>query len=124
MATGHRFCSYQQRNNKLITWTVSWKAHQLSGRFAMATKITRSGNIRLLLLGVRQTQDLECPTSSATYNFLQGLHENSRTSLGCLFGTPSREWLTNVANVKMLVEIRSLINKFMKDFFSFEIKHI
>ena len=47
-------------------------------------------------------------------NFLQQLNENARMSLGCLFRTPSMEWLTDV---KMLVKICSLVNNFMGDFF-------
>ena len=50
-------------------------------------------------------------------NFLQRLHENARISIGCLFKTPAMEWLTGVADVKMLVEIRSLMNNFIENLF-------
>ena len=52
-------------------------------------------------------------------NFLQGLHKNARISQGCLFRTPLMECLTDVADVKMLVEIRSPMNNFIGDFFKF-----
>ena len=57
-------------------------------------------------------------------NFQQLLDENARISLGFLFGRPSMEWLTDDADVKMLMEIRSLMNNFIEDFFSLEIMHI
>ena len=77
----------------------------------------------VFLLLVNRTQDLGCPTGSATNeiydNFLQRLHEIARTSIGCLFKTSAMEWLTDVADVKMLVEIRSLISDFIEDFLQF-----
>ena len=62
MAAGRSSYSYEQRNNELLTWTVSWKAHQSSG-------ITRAGDIKFLLLGVHRTQDLGCPTGLATNEY-------------------------------------------------------
>ena len=46
--------------------------------------------------------------------FQQKLCESARA--------PLTEWLTDVADIKMQVDIRSLINNFIKDFYSFESK--
>ena len=88
----------------------------------MATKITRPGDIKFLLLGIHQTQDVGCPTGSGTNNLLQRLPQNARTSLRCLF--KAMGLLTDVADAKMLVKIRSLLNNFIDNFFSLKMNYI
>ena len=76
-----------------------------------------------LLLGVHQTQDLGCPTGSATNEypttFCSSYMRMPEHSLCTYSKRLQMEWLTNVPDVKMLAEICSLINNFIKDFFWF-----
>ena len=73
-----------------------------------------------LLLGLHQIQDLGCPIGSATNKysttFCSSYTKMPEHHPGCLFRMLMMEWLTDVADDEMLVEIHSLMNNFIEDF--------
>ena len=94
----------------------------------MATKITRPGDIRSPLLGAHQTQDLGCPTSTATKEYpttFAAITPECQNIPRVLIQNAFDGMVDpDVADVKMMAEIRSLMNDFMENLFSLEIKHI
>ena len=109
-----------QQNYSCISVSVFFAAKSIKVFFSFLFKLLKCKGIFSSSGGTSNTRFgmfYRLSNQGISDNFLQQLHENARTSLGCnLFRTPSMEWLTDVADVKMLVEIRSLMNNFMGDF--------